>query len=271
MNRTPIRRLALAGAALLLAIPAARAEGYKYTPIERIHLTRDLTAEYATAKTMLPRAKKPLPVDAKGNPDQAAWADAHQEYGPAARAGDLVQITDLKFEKRAIILEINGGFKGGRKWWERIQVGAGSGTMSPIQRGGQTAQPVGTQLMIVFPGGVPQLESFEIKELLSPLFDFEQRSATEQYLETLPQPVQAAINEKRAIEGMNDDTVLLAHRRPVRKVRETKDGVEYEDWIYGEPPGKVTFVTFRGSQVVAVKDTYAGLGGSTAPPLPVPK
>ena len=38
----------------------------------------------------------------------------------------------------------------------------------------------------------------------------------------------------------------------------TKDGVETEDWIYGKPPGKITFVTFAGSKVIAVKETYAG-------------
>jgi hypothetical protein len=43
--------------------------------------------------------------------------------------------------------------------------------------------------------------------------------------------------------------------------------VESEDWIYGEPPGKITFVTFAGSKVVQIKEAYADIGGSTAPPL----
>ena len=33
-------------------------------------------------------------------------------------------------------------------------------------------------------------------------------------------------------------------------------------------PGRITFVTFKGKTVVKVKETYAALGGSTAPPLP---
>jgi len=76
---------------------------------------------------------------------------------------------------------------------------------------------------------------------------------------------------KKAIEGMDHDQVLLAMGRPVRKTRETKDGVDLEDWIYGMPPGKITFVTFQGNKVVKVKDTYAGLGGTTVDaPNPVP-
>jgi hypothetical protein len=63
---------------------------------------------------------------------------------------------------------------------------------------------------------------------------------------------------------MNRDQVLLAIGRPLRKTRETKEGAEMEDWIYGEPPGRVTFVTFTGNKVVRVKETYAGLGGNIA-------
>ena len=91
------------------------------------------------------------------------------------------------------------------------------------------------------------MEASEFKKILKPVLDFERRSATEQFVETLPEPIQAAIKEKRAVEGMDRETVLLALGRPKNKVRETKDGVDYEDWIYGEPPGRITFVTFEGS------------------------
>jgi hypothetical protein len=36
--------------------------------------------------------------------------------------------------------------------------------------------------------------------------------------------------------------------------------MELEDWVYGAPPGKITFVTFNGDKVIKVKDAYAGLG-----------
>jgi hypothetical protein len=58
--------------------------------------------------------------------------------------------------------------------------------------------------------------------------------------------------------------VVLAVGRPRLKSRETEDGVEIEDWIYGEPPGRMVFVTFSGQKVSKVKETYAGLGGSVA-------
>ncbi len=61
---------------------------------------------------------------------------------------------------------------------------------------------------------------------------------------------------------------MLAIGKPRQKERNvTEDGTETEDWIYGEPPGKITFVTFTGSKVTRVKEDYADIGGSTAPPL----
>jgi hypothetical protein len=107
-----------------------------------------------------------------------------------------------------------------------------------------------------------------VKKLLAPVMDFEKRSATELYADTLPPEVQQAIKDKRALEGMDRDQVLLALGRPVNKTRETKDGLELEDWIYGRPPGRITFVTFNGNKVIKVKESYAGLGAEAAAPLP---
>ena len=52
------------------------------------------------------------------------------------------------------------------------------------------------------------------------------------------------------IVGMDRDQVLLAIGKPRHKERNVSDdGTEIEDWIYGDPPGKITFVTFAGSKV----------------------
>jgi transcriptional regulator of aromatic amino acid metabolism len=84
------------------------------------------------------------------------------------------------------------------------------------------------------------------------------------------QDLRKAIAEKRVTEGMDRDQVKLTLGNPLRKYRETKDGDDLEDWIYGQPPGKVTFITFKGNKVVKVKDQYAGLGIETAPRTVVP-
>jgi hypothetical protein len=114
------------------------------------------------------------------------------------------------------------------------------------------------------------MKASEIKEILAPVLKFDQRSATEIYSQQLKPEVQKAISEKKARVGMDRDEVFLALGRPERKLRETKDGVDLEDWIFGRPPGKIVFVTFEGNKVVKVKETYAGLGAEAAAPLEIP-
>ena len=46
--------------------------------------------------------------------------------------------------------------------------------------------------------------------MLQPVLDFEKSSVTENYVDTLPEPIKEAVKAKKAIEGMNRDQVLLA-------------------------------------------------------------
>ena len=53
--------------------------------------------------------------------------------------------------------------------------------------------------------------------------------------------------------GMNREMVLYAKGLPIRKIREEKEGTQYEEWVYGEPPQDVDFVRFSGDEVVRVE------------------
>jgi hypothetical protein len=235
---------------------------------ERVEIERGLTAEYATAKVILPHAKKPLVIHSDGKYDKGEWDDALRETGPAARLGDQIQITNVKIESNKILLDINGGSKGTGHWYDHVDVGMG-GPMSPVSTN-QNGQPLnGSRVVLVFPGPIPSTKSAEIRRMLAPIFDFEKHSASDQYMDRLPEPVKKAIKDQRAIPGMDKDQVLLALGKPHNKSRETtKDGDEVENWIYGDPPGKMIFVKFTEGKVTEVKDGYANVGGTTAPPLP---
>ena len=248
----------------LLAATVTAAE-QKLTFDERVEIVRGLMAEFATTKAPLPKSKKPLPFEASGKYDAKHWEEVGKEQGPAARIGDLIQVTKVTLESDKILLEINGGVKSGRSWRDRIEVGMGSQT-SPISSGGTAT--AGTYIVILFHKPLSDLKAADIKKILSPVLDFEKRTATELYSATLSPEVQKAIKDKKALEGMDKDQVLLALGRPVSKQRETKEGLELEDWIYGAVPGRITFVTFNGSKVIKVKESYAGLGGEAAQPLP---
>jgi hypothetical protein len=255
-------------AAFAILLTPLRSGADKLTVQDRIELMRGLSSEYATVKQFLPRSKKALPIETNGALDMKAWEAAAHEYGPAARVGDLVQITKVRIEEDRIVLQINGGFKGGRKWYQGVQVGMGVPTV-PIATGDSNA-PAGTSIEILFHKPLESIQSSEVKKMLAAVLDFEKRSATELYSENLAPELKKAIQQKKVIAGMDRDQVLMALGHPDHKSREVKDGVELEDWVFGKPPGKIVFVTFQGSKVVKVKEAYAGLGTQVADP-PVPR
>ncbi len=255
MNWRSAVAIGLAWVAASFGAPA----GPKLTFEQRVEIVRGLTAEAGTVKVALPRSKKPLELAAgTAKFDKQKWADAMQQNGPAARVGDLVQITRVEIEDEKLVLEINWGMKGKRRWYHNVQV-SGGGRTSPVATDQSSNAPGGTTLALVFEKGVPGLKAAEIKKMLQPVLDFEKRSATELYTDTLPKEFQEAIKDKKVLAGMDRDMVLLAKGKPDNKFRQTIEGADLEDWIYGKPPGAITFVTFEGDKVVRVKETYASV------------
>ena len=251
---------------VILSTPLLRATE-KLTEQDRIALVRGLVAEYATVKQFLPRSKKPLPFESNGTFDKKAWEEAAHEYGPAGRVGDLVHITKIGIEADRLVLQINGGFNGGRKWYSDAQIGGGigGGAMHPLSNGDSNA-PGGTTIEILFHKPLEPMKADDVKKMLASVLDFDRHSASKLYAEELPPPMKKAIAAKKAIVGMNRDEVMMALGRPDHKSRETRDGTDYEDWVFGQPPGKIVFVTFAGSKVVKVKEDYAGLGTEVTEP-----
>lgn len=271
MTRTR-RALCLAPSAagfLFLLWPAGASAQLKLTDDDKVDILRGILSEYATAKILLPRSKKPLPFQSDGFWNKEIWNQSEREFGAAARVGDLVQITHIDIDNNKITLEINYGMKGPRgSWKNHVQIGMGGPAMTPINTQQNSNAPSGTSIVLLFGNAVPDIQAADIKKILTPVLDFDKNSAAGNYVDNLPEPIRNAIKSKKVINGMNRDEVLLAIGRPRQKERdETPDGTETEDWIYGEPPGKITFVTFTGSKVTQVKEAYADLGGSTAPPL----
>ncbi len=237
----------------------ADAEGL--TAAQRAELIRELNAEYGTAKVQIPRSKKPLELKPTGQYNADQWSEAMTKFGPAARMGDLVQITAVRFDGRKLIVQINHGIGGGRKWWHRIQVSGAASRGTTLGATQNVHAPGGTTLAIVFPGTIPPRTADEFKEILKPVLDFERRTASELYLETIDPRYRQAIENKEVIEGMDKEMVLLAKGRPVKKYRDYEAGIETEDWIYGEPPGELVFVTFLDGDVIRIKTSVAEIGG----------
>jgi len=97
-----------------------------------------------------------------------------------------------------------------------------------------------------------------LKDLLRPVFDFDSKSPVEAYLETVPPKVKEAIKNHYVLVGMNREMVTYSKGRPPKKHREKEGDIEYEEWIYGEPPKDVDFVRFVGDEVVRVETMKVG-------------
>ena len=259
---------AVAAIAILSLCPALLASE-KLTFQDRVELTRGLTAEYAKAKALIPHTRKTLEFDSDGTYDAFKWTGIAKESGVAARPGDRVQVTKIEIESDRIVLQINGGYSGGLKWYRNVQVGAGpsSAPMThPIAESGDTNAPAGVAITLKFPHALEPMKADDIKKMLAPILEFDKHSAAEVYTESLPPETQNAIKEGHAQVGMTRDEVVMALGRPRYRSREVNDGVEYEDWVYGQAPGKITFVTFNGDKAVKVKEEYAGLGAVPSGP-----
>ncbi len=171
-------------------------------------------------------------------------------WGPAAKPGDRARISDVVIKDDHIRFEINGGPVKKQKWYQHIQISAGTGTVAPSD---SSANARGSFVDLYFDKYVPELTGPELKQLLRPVFDFDSKSALDAYLETVSPKVKEAIQNHHVLVGMNHEMVIYAKGRPPKKVRETANEVEYEEWIYGTPPQDVDFVRFVGDEVVRVE------------------
>lgn len=217
----------------------------------RIELIRGLVKEIAVTKVPLPRGKHGIILQAQGKLDRSKADNDLRTNGVAIRPGMPVEITRLTFKRDRIVFEINGGGRKGKKWYQRIEVGMGT-TTRPIA----PETPVlvyGSWVTLVFPGKATKLNVAQVKQMLGDILDFDRRSPTVLYSPSVPPKIKEAIKNHQVIVGMDRDAVLSSKGAPDRKVRETREGVEQEDWIYGLPP-HVLFVTFDGDTVVKVRE-----------------
>ncbi len=252
----------LATALLLVAMSAfaddtkapAKLPSEKMTPQTRMLIIKDLTAERVFARTMFPMGEKGLRIkNGVVAPGEMQVARLVAENGAAARVGDRVIISNVIIKENSIVLEINGGSKKKEKWYQHVQVGAGGG-MSTVGGAPKSLDAKGSQVTLEFDKYVPDVTGEQVRDMLSPVFDFKALNQAEAYEKTLPPKVQEAIKNHQVLVGMDRDMVIYAKGRPPKKIRDKDDkGQDYEEWIYGNPPEEVDFVRFQGAVVARLE------------------
>jgi hypothetical protein len=243
------------------AIPLTGLE--KRRPIDEVtkmQLVQLFNAEMVRVRKTLPVGKRDITISPEGvvRPGDARLHQMAESYGAAAKVGDLVKISTIVFKEKTVYLEINGGPRHKSKWYEHISISAAGGTTERPPDPNE-AQATGTAITLEFNRQVPEITAAELRQLLSPVFDFGLKSAAQVASEALPPQIQEAVKKHEVLVGMNRDMVILVKDRPLQKIREKDEkGHEYEDWLYGQPPEEVVFVRIVGDEVVQVKTAKPG-------------
>jgi hypothetical protein len=224
------------------------------TSESRVNIIRSLSSELVALKVPLPISKTGLVINSNGDFDWKKNEEESIRAGQFIAPGITIQVTKVTINDDRIIFELNGGGRKKKKrFLERIQVGASGGTR-PLTNPTSQAPPQGSYVTIKFDKVVPELSPDQVKEILSSVLDFSKKSATKAFIDSVPEEFKEAVKNKQAAVGMDKDLVLATLGRPLKRVREKRGDVQTEDWIYGEKPMKVIFVTFLDDKVISVKE-----------------
>ena len=217
-------------------------------------LIRGFNAELVYIRTPFPMGKTGLTIkDGVVTPSGEDLQRLLAIWGPAVKPGDEARITSVVIKSDRIHFDLNGGPIKKQKWYQRIEIGGDMGNTAPIAPSDPNANPRGTYVDLLFDHYVPDLTPQKFKDLLRPVLDFDAKSALEAYLDTVPPKVKEAIQNHQVLVGMNREMLIYAKGRPPKKIREKDGEIEYEEWIYGEPPQDVDFVRMVGDEVVRVE------------------
>jgi hypothetical protein len=230
-------------------------------PATKLELIRYVSGEFAKATKALPAGKDGFLLFVEKPLNQELLDRAVATHGAAVHAGDQVQITKLDFRDHTIVVDVNGGGRGKKRFLDRVHIDMGGvPTVRSSTEAQQTGPPglqpgAGSTLYLEFNKTIPDLTPDELKKMLSPFLDFSrQRSASVQWVDTLPTDIRKAIQDRIAKVGMDREMVVAAIGKPGHKVRERdSEGNDIEDWIYGTPPDRTLFVRFTGDKVTSIK------------------
>jgi hypothetical protein len=220
----------------------------------RYDVIRDFETQLVYARTAFPMGAKGLHLK-QGviTPNGQELQQALTLWGPAIKPGDPAHISLVQIKVDHIHFEINGGPVHRKKWYQRVEVSGMGGQPVNTSPSDPQANPHGSFVNVYFDKYVPEMTVQQLRQVLSPVLDFNARNKEQAYLDTVPPKVKEAIQAHHVLVGMNQEMVVHSKGKAPKKVREREGETEYEEWIYGEPPADVDFVRFVGDEVVRVE------------------
>lgn len=229
-------------------------------PHTRADLIRAIDAEQGFAMRPLPRGHRGLTLVANGKLEPAgeSYLNMVTAEGLAAKPGDRVVITDIKFDRNKIILMFNGGPDAKHRFLSHISLGTDPYYTAPVVQD-NGAPPTGARITLVFKDRIPELTGPQVKALLAPLISFDEKTPIQAFTDTLPPALKNAILQHHILVGMSTDMVLFSLGRPDRKMHEMEGQMPVDIWIYGQPPDPVQFVRINGNRVIRYEVAKIGV------------
>ncbi len=225
----------------------------------RLEIIRDFETQIVYSRSAFPMGTKGLILkDGTTSPNGQELQQLLALWGPAVRPGDPAHISYVQIKDDHIHFDINGGPVHRRKWYQHIQISGASGAEVPLSPDESQQNPHGSYLDLYFDKYVPEMTAQQLRALLFPVLDFAARNKEEAYLNTLPPKVKESIQAHHVLVGMDTEMVVHAMGKAPKKVREKDGDIDYEEWIYGNPPQDVDFVRIVGDEVVRVETMKVG-------------
>src|SRR5499425_832077 len=130
----------------------------------KLALIRFVSGEFAKASKSLPAGKEGFQFFAEKPLNSEILDRAVATHGAAVHAGDHVQITRLDFRDHTIVVDVNGGGRGKKRFLDRLQIDMGGmptmRSTSDVQQqnGPPGVQPgAGSTLLLEFSKDIPDL------------------------------------------------------------------------------------------------------------------
>ena len=218
--------------------------------INRFEILGTLIADNAAARIAMPFGSEGVGLSQTGEIDEDRLIEEMRKEGGSIFVGQVVAITGIVFDDDQIVVELDGGGKNQRSFFDRLEVGIGS---NPRPVTDSAADAKGSKVVLRFDDKAPaNLTPDQLRAYLAPVLDFEKQNFMDSGIDSLPEEYQEAVVANEARIGMDRSTVLMAKGRPDDKVWETISGVEREDWIYYKSGLGADFITFEGDIVVRI-------------------
>ena len=240
-----ILMIALLGLGISSPLPAQISRDAKF------EILRTVLAEQAASRLALPFGKDGVELSEAGELNKQKLESDIKKNGQSITVGKVVTLTAIAFDDNKVEVELDGGGKNKKGFFEHLEVGVGN-TSRPV--GDDVKKAKGSKIVLRFAKNVPvDLTPDQLRHLLDPVLDFNKQSFLKTGLESLPIEFQEAVKVKEARIGMDRNTVIMALGRPDRKVREKLEGVETEDWLFYGHGVKTLFITFEDNVVVRIR------------------